>query len=54
MGWVKLNIDAAVGNQFAAGGLLRDSWSKWILGFMIKIGYCNTIETEGWALLHDL
>ena len=25
MGWVKLNIDAAVGNQFAGGGLLRDS-----------------------------
>ena len=53
MGWVKLNPDAVVGNQFA-GGLLRDSWGKWITGVLIKIGYCNTMKAEGWALLHGL
>ena len=51
---VKLNTNAEVGNQSVVGGLLRDSWGKWITGFMIKIGYCNTMEAEGWALLYGL
>ena len=51
---VKLNTNAEVVNQSVVGGLLRDSWGKWITGFMIKIGYCNTMEAEGWALLYGL
>ena len=50
MGWVKLHTDVEEGNQAVVGGLLRDSWGKWITGFMIKIGYCNTMEAEGWVI----
>lgn len=37
-GWIKVNIDAAMGQHAAAGGLLRDSQGKWMTGFMTKRG----------------
>lgn len=37
----------------AGGGLLRDKFGNWILGFTRKIGTNDSFSVELWALLRD-
>ena len=49
MGCSKLNACFTAG-----GGILRDSNSKWIGGFLINIGMCDAIGAELWAVLQGM
>ena len=56
-GWFKLNSDgASLGNPGKAGGggLIRDSYGKWIKGYMRHIGISTSIIAEFWALRDGL
>ncbi|KAK9988891.1 hypothetical protein SO802_029130 [Lithocarpus litseifolius] len=55
-GWFKLNLDgASLGNpEKVGGGLIRDSYGRWIKGFMIYIGISTSIIAEFWALRDSL
>ena len=56
-GWWKLNTDgswnATLGSA-AGGGLIRDSWGKWVAGFTRKLGSANSFTAEVWALRDGL
>lgn len=49
LGWVKLNMDEfAITSTGSAGGggLIRDEWGNWILGFSRKIGKTSSFVVE--------
>ena len=56
-GWSKLNTNgswnAALGSA-AGGGLIRDSWGNWVVGFARKLGSANSFTAEVWALRDGL
>ena len=57
MGFYKLNTDGSEqGNPgFAcAGGLIRDSASRWIRGFSHSIGFTTSLAAELWGLRDSL
>nr|AFK42656.1 unknown [Lotus japonicus] len=40
MGWIKLNVDGSLRSESAGcGGVLRDSFGKWISGFAVKFAH---------------
>lgn len=50
----KMNCDGAVsrsGEVAAAGGILRNQWGEFVLGFASHLGQCSIIETELRAIL---
>lgn len=52
-GWVKLNTDGSANTSTGSaggGGLIRDEWGNWILGFSRKIRKANSFMAETWAL----
>ena len=51
--WVKINIDGLVMGsckKACGGGVLRNSASDWILGFIRNLGTTSSIKAELWAL----
>ena len=55
--WFKLNSDgASLGNlgKAGGGGLIRDSYGKWIKGYMRYFGINTSIIAEFWALRDGL
>jgi len=52
-GWVKLNVDGAVG-PVGGGGLLRDCRGKWIEGFSANLRWCSSVKAELLALQKGL
>ncbi|KAK2653366.1 hypothetical protein Ddye_013222 [Dipteronia dyeriana] len=56
-GWIKLNIDGSQDNKsgtLTAGGVIRNSSSQWVKGFVMKKGCGSVIEAELWGLFEDL
>ncbi|GKV12610.1 hypothetical protein SLEP1_g23732 [Rubroshorea leprosula] len=55
--FLKLNTDgSAIDNpgKDARGGLIRDSWGNWILGFSKRIGWSSILLAELWAIRDGL
>ncbi|GLT84201.1 hypothetical protein SLE2022_024470 [Rubroshorea leprosula] len=55
--FLKLNTDgSAIDNpgKVARGGLIRDSWGNWILGFSRRIGWSSILLAELWAIRDGL
>ncbi|GLT36867.1 hypothetical protein SLA2020_112150 [Shorea laevis] len=55
--FLKLNTDgSAINNpgKVAGGGLIRDSWGNWILGFSRRIGWSSILVAELWAIRDGL
>ena len=47
--WCKINVDGAFKARkgiAADDGLLRDSYGKWIVGFVTNLGHCSTMVVE--------
>ncbi|KAK8483501.1 hypothetical protein V6N11_065382 [Hibiscus sabdariffa] len=60
-GWVKLNVDAAVGaavgatdDRASVGGVIRDANGEWMFGFSRFVGRCPVLLAELWAVLDGL
>ncbi|XVF40762.1 hypothetical protein PTKIN_Ptkin01aG0141200 [Pterospermum kingtungense] len=56
-GWFKLNVDGcSKGSDQAAGcgGILCDKSGEWVKAFTCKIGSCNAVEAELWAVYQGL
>ena len=56
-GWVKLNIDGSLSGSIgtaAGGGLIRDEFGNWVIGFSRKIGRNNRFVAKIWALQDGL
>lgn len=56
-GWLKFNTDGAAGlsaDWAAAGGVLRDSCGRWIVGFQHFVGRGSALTAELWGILHGL
>ncbi|CAL1382868.1 unnamed protein product [Linum trigynum] len=56
-GWLKLNVDGASNNPkgiAGEGGLLRDTSSSWVGGFVVSLGTCSAAMSELWALYHGV
>ena len=48
-GWMKLNTDETANTSLGSaggGGLIRDEWGNWVLGFSRKIGDANSFMVE--------
>ena len=48
-GWMKLNTDGTANTSLGStggGGLIRDEWGNWVLGFSRKIGDANSFMVE--------
>ncbi|KAJ8768128.1 hypothetical protein K2173_021068 [Erythroxylum novogranatense] len=57
LGFVKLNVDgSALGNPGDArfGGLIRDAYGRWLIGFSGYIGHASILVAELQALRHGL
>ncbi|GKV15306.1 hypothetical protein SLEP1_g26102 [Rubroshorea leprosula] len=55
--FLKLNADgSAIDNprKVAGGGLIRDSWGNWTLGFSRRIGWSSILLAELWAIRDGL
>ena len=55
--WVKLNTNGSANASSwstGGGGLIRDDWGNWIVGFTIKISKTNSFLAETWALRDGL
>lgn len=55
--WVKLNTNgASQGNPGKAGGggVIRDSFGKWVKGFSRSIGVATSVMVECWAIRDGL
>lgn len=56
-GWMKLNTDGTANTSLGSaggGGLIRDEWGNWVLGFSRKIGNANSFMVETQALRDGL
>ena len=54
---MKLNTDGTANTSLGSaggGGLIRDEWGNWVLGFSRKIGNVNSFMVETWALRDGL
>ncbi|XVF12079.1 hypothetical protein REPUB_Repub08aG0083700 [Reevesia pubescens] len=54
---VKLNVDIGLRGQSGAavaGGLIRDDRGVWLLGFIYRIGICEVLSAELWAIFQGL
>ena len=57
MGWFKLNINGATNGSAGnatGGGLIRDDYGNWVMGFSRKIGRVDSFVAEIWALRDGL
>ncbi|GMJ13731.1 hypothetical protein like AT4G29090 [Hibiscus trionum] len=55
--WVSMNVDAAVAattSMGAVGGVLRNAFGQWLLGFQRAVGACPTLHAELWAIYNGL
>ncbi|KAL4364057.1 hypothetical protein GQ457_04G031790 [Hibiscus cannabinus] len=55
VGWVKLNVDAAVATvdyTVGIGGVVRDENGSWLFGYAHFVGRCDVLLAEFWAI-HD-
>ena len=53
LNWFKLNLDgSSMGNSGLAGGggIIRDSFGRWVKGYVRAIGATASVATELWAL----
>ncbi|KAK8506653.1 hypothetical protein V6N12_013467 [Hibiscus sabdariffa] len=53
--WVKLNVDALVSSldhKAGVGGVIRDEFSFWLLGFTRFLGHYDVLAAALWAI-HD-
>ncbi|GKV52575.1 hypothetical protein SLEP1_g59152 [Rubroshorea leprosula] len=53
LGWYKLNTDGALSHVTGlatAGGLVRDSYGKWVQGFTVNIGHTSSFMAELWGV----
>ncbi|KAK4283002.1 hypothetical protein QN277_000008 [Acacia crassicarpa] len=53
----KLNVDGAVSSLCAeagCGGVLRDDSGQWLAGFLKKLGICDALNSELWAMAEGL
>ena len=56
-GWLKLNTDGSLSGSVgttAGGGLIRDEFGNWVIGFSRKIGRIDSFIAELWALRDGL
>ncbi|KAJ1412309.1 Ribonuclease H-like superfamily, partial [Sesbania bispinosa] len=56
-GWVKVNSDGAFSHTCsigACGGVVRDDWGHFMVGFAQNLRYCSILETELWGILRSL
>jgi len=56
-GWMVLNTDGAVKAQLGsagAGGVIRDEWGNWIVGYSEYLGYCSIFKAELRGILRGL
>ena len=56
-GWLKLNTDGSLSGSVgttAGGGLIRDEFGNWVIGFSRKIGRTDSFIAELWALRDGL
>ena len=57
LGWVKLNTDRSLSGSIgiaAGGGLIRDEFGNWVIGFSRKIGRTDSFVAEIWSLWDGL
>ena len=57
MGWMKLNTDgSSLGNpgSVGGGGVIRDWYGRWVVGFSRKIGVTTSLLAELWAIRDGL
>ncbi|KAL4388752.1 hypothetical protein GQ457_09G005630 [Hibiscus cannabinus] len=57
VGWTKLNCDGAVvpSSGFSScGGVIRNEFGGWLIGFSRKLGICSVIEAELWGIYEGL
>lgn len=58
VGWLKLNTDASTvkhnPDSVGIGGLIRNENGEWANGFRSKIGMCNVLTTDLWAIREGL
>lgn len=53
--FVKLNCDRDLSlatNIASVGGLIRNDWGHFIVGFAANVGHCTIVKAELWAILH--
>ena len=56
-GWLKFNTDGSLNGSVGTavgGGLIRDEFGNWVIGFSRKIGRTDSFVAELWALRDDL
>ena len=56
-GWFKVNTDKSLSGSIgtiAGGGLIRDEFGNWVIGFSRKIGRTDSFVVELWALRYGL
>ncbi|KAK3231085.1 hypothetical protein Dsin_002966 [Dipteronia sinensis] len=55
--WLKLNVDGISipdTSSISAGGVIRDSNKRWLIGFALNKCSCIVIEAELWGIFEDL
>lgn len=53
MDWLKLNTNQAslgIPGKAGGGGVIRDSFRKWVKGFSRSIGVATSVMAECWAI----
>nr|KYP66849.1 Putative ribonuclease H protein At1g65750 family [Cajanus cajan] len=55
-GILKLNCDGAVfrENMASCGGVIRDSYGRFVVAFTEKLGMCSILKSKLWAIIHGL
>lgn len=56
-GFVKINCDGSLSiqnNLASCGGVIRDHWGAYIVGFACKLGNCSILQAELWAVFYGL
>ncbi|MBA0850372.1 hypothetical protein Goshw_028800 [Gossypium schwendimanii] len=55
--WVHLFMNGTIAREtgnIVAGGMLRDQFGNWILGFNRYLGKCSPFKAELWGILDGL
>ncbi|CAA0829347.1 Polynucleotidyl transferase- ribonuclease H-like superfamily protein [Striga hermonthica] len=55
--WIKVNTDGALctaSGRGSAGGLARDTYGRWLGGFLMNVGFCSITGAQLWGLYRGL